>query len=177
MPLRTKIGVISVFAFGGISVILSMIRFHSLLKLISLNPQETAKGVGEVMIVAALELNVAVIAVNLPAIRSIYVRYAKRGGKHKSGTPSTGGISRSQTYSVSTASKSLQKVNFDLQKLPQRPLSRQPPPRPAPPSQGPTEIEEQLWSGRSVGSPTTTIWAGRDSGMLEKIESAAQQNP
>ncbi|KAK3214909.1 hypothetical protein GRF29_19g1663200 [Pseudopithomyces chartarum] len=77
MPLRTKIGVISVFAFGGISVILSMIRFHSLLKLISLNPQETAKGVGEVMIVAALELNVAVIAVNLPAIRSIYQVAAK----------------------------------------------------------------------------------------------------
>ena len=150
-----------------------MIRFHSLLKLVSLNPLTTVKGVGEVMIVAAMELNVAAIAVNLPAIRSIYVKYARKYAAGKSGTASTGGISRPQTYSVSTVSKSPQKSNFELQNPPQRPPSKQPPRRPAPPEQGPTESEEELWSGRTVGSPTTTIWAGRDSGMQEKIESAA----
>ena len=173
MPWRKKLGVVSVFAFGGISVILSMIRFHSLLRLISLNPLETADGVGEIMIVAALELNVAAIAVNLPAIRSIYVKYSKKHAAARSGGMSSGGISRSQTYTVSTMSKSPQKVNFELQKPPPRPVSRQPPPRPTPPSPGRTDSEEQLWSGRTVGSPTTTIWAGRDSGMQEKMESGA----
>lgn len=125
------------------------------------------------MIVAALELNVAAIAVNLPAIRSIYVKYSKKHAGARSGAFSTGGISRSRTYTVSTMSKSPQKVNFELQKPPPRPMSRQPPPKPSTPDQERNESEEQLWSGRAAGSPTTTICAGRNSGMQEKIEEAA----
>ncbi|KAL1610527.1 hypothetical protein SLS60_002196 [Paraconiothyrium brasiliense] len=171
MPMRKKIGVISVFAFGGISVILGVIRFHSLLKLVDLNPHVTAKGVGEVIIVAALELNVAAIAVNLPAIRSIYVKYAKKYGK-AGNSSSTGGISRSQTYTVSTSSKSPQKLQFELHKPPRRPLSRPPPPRPDPPEITRTESEEGLWDGPTMHSPTTTIWAGRDSGLQETMDLA-----
>lgn len=113
MPLQRKIGVISVFAFGGLSVILSIIRFHPLLKLVHLDPRVTAKGVGEVIIVASLELNVAAIAVNLPAIRSIYVKYAKKY-QIVGNRSNQAGISRSQTYTVSTSSKSPQKTQFEL---------------------------------------------------------------
>ncbi|KAL5371788.1 hypothetical protein PMIN06_012021 [Paraphaeosphaeria minitans] len=173
MPMRRKLGVISVFAFGGISVILGVIRFHSLWKLIDLNPEQTAKGVGEVLIVAALELNVAAIAVNLPAIRSIYVKYAKRYRKVGSSS-NAGGISRSQTYTVSSSSKSPQKLQFELAKSPRRPASRPPPPRPGPPEPAQTGSEDCIWNGPTAHSPTTTIWAGGHSGMQETMESTTR---
>lgn len=72
MPFRRKIAVISVFAFGGAAVIMGLIRFHSLRGMQSLF--DTSRSIGEIIIVAALELNLAVIAVNLPAIRSIWIK-------------------------------------------------------------------------------------------------------
>lgn len=72
MPRRKKWGVITVFLFGAASVSMSLIRFHSVQRL--LNFQTTSDGVGEIIIVVALELNLAAIAVNLPAIRAIWVR-------------------------------------------------------------------------------------------------------
>jgi hypothetical protein len=75
MPRRKKLGVISVFLFGAGSVIMSILRFHSVLKLLDIS--NTSRGVGEIIIVVALELNLAAIAVNLPAIRSIWVKKAK----------------------------------------------------------------------------------------------------
>jgi hypothetical protein len=75
MPRRKKMGVISVFLFGAGSVIMGIVRFHSVLKLLQIS--NTSHGVGETMIVVALELNLAAIAVNLPAIRSIWVKRSK----------------------------------------------------------------------------------------------------
>ncbi|KAF2830397.1 hypothetical protein CC86DRAFT_261262, partial [Ophiobolus disseminans] len=72
MPTRKKIAVISVFAFGGASVIMGAIRFHTLLALLSY--PKTSHGFGETIIVIALELNLAAIAVNLPAVRSFWVK-------------------------------------------------------------------------------------------------------
>ena len=173
MPLRTKLGVISVFAFGGISVILSMIRFHSLIKLISLDPLSTAHGVGEIMIVASLELNVAAIAVNLPAIRSIYVKLAKKHAATKSGTGDTGGINRSHTYTVSTMSRSPQKINFELQKPPRNPPNKATQSRSIPAEPGSMDTGSGMWSRRPIGAPKTNIWAGRDSAMQEKIDNGS----
>jgi hypothetical protein len=72
MPRRKKIGVMAVFSFGAGSVIMSIIRHHALLRIIDI--KTTSRGLGEVIIVIALELNLAAIAVNLPAIRSIWVK-------------------------------------------------------------------------------------------------------
>jgi hypothetical protein len=60
MPTRRKIAVISVFLFAVI------IRFHSLANLQSL--RHTSHNIREIIIVAALEINLATIAVNLPAM-------------------------------------------------------------------------------------------------------------
>jgi hypothetical protein len=72
MPRSQKIAVISVFLFGASAVFMSIIRFHSLIAINSIF--NTSRGVGETMIIAALELNLAAIAANLPAIRSIWVK-------------------------------------------------------------------------------------------------------
>jgi hypothetical protein len=72
MPLRKKLAVISVFAFGGASVIMGAIRFHTLLALLSYF--NTSHGFGETIVVIALELNLAIIAVNLPSMRFLWVK-------------------------------------------------------------------------------------------------------
>ena len=94
MPTRKKIAVISVFAFGGASVIMGAIRFHTLLALLSLF--NTSHGFGETIIVIALELNLATIAVNLPAVRTIWVR---KSNDRKTQTGYTGdyGTTKRQT--------------------------------------------------------------------------------
>jgi hypothetical protein len=98
MPTRRKIAVISVFLFGGASVLMSIIRFHSLANILkSLNV--ASRYFGEIIIVAALELNLATIAVNLPAMRSIWV---KGHGSQRSAVSSgaRNGISMRKTYTV-----------------------------------------------------------------------------
>jgi hypothetical protein len=85
MPRSQKIAVISVFLFGASAVFMSIIRFHSLIAINSIF--NTSRGVGETMIIAALELNLAAIAANLPAIRSIWV---KRSNDRKSEAMSNG---------------------------------------------------------------------------------------
>jgi hypothetical protein len=102
MPRRRKIAVISVFVFGAGSVIMGILRFHSVLKLISIN--DTSDGVGETIIVVALELNLAAIAVNLPAIRSIFV---KRSNARREATLTNGGygISKSKMETVQSTNR------------------------------------------------------------------------
>ena len=48
------------------------IRFHTLIALLSYT--KTSKGFGETIIVIAFELNLATIAMNLPAIRTLWVK-------------------------------------------------------------------------------------------------------
>jgi hypothetical protein len=93
MAPRQKLGVIAVFAFGNASVILRCIRSYALMKLISLN--KTAHGVGEIIIVAALKLNVAAFALNLPAMRSTWVKYFKDKKSQTQPSSASGVISRS----------------------------------------------------------------------------------
>ncbi|KAI2486709.1 hypothetical protein Ptr902_00842 [Pyrenophora tritici-repentis] len=103
MPTKRKLAVLSVFLFGGSSVIMSCIRFHSVVYVQSL--VNTSKNIGEVMIVVALELNLAAVAVNLPSIRAIWVKgWNGRRGAAEAGTGGSGalnGISKRQTYTVS----------------------------------------------------------------------------
>ena len=101
MPTKRKLAVLSVFLFGGASVIMSIIRFHSVVFVQSLN--NTSKNIGEVMIVVALELNFAAVAVNLPAIRAIWVKgwNGQKGGRAPGAGAGLNGISKRQTYTVS----------------------------------------------------------------------------
>lgn len=102
MPRRKKIAIMSVFAFGAGSVIMGIFRFHSVLKLISIN--NTSDGVGETIIVVALELNLAAIAVNLPSIRSIFV---KRSNARREATLTNGGYggSKSKTKTAQSTTR------------------------------------------------------------------------
>jgi hypothetical protein len=61
-----------VFLFGGAAVLMGIIHFHSF---IAINSRfSTSRSVGEAMIIAVLELNLAPIASNLPAVQSIWFK-------------------------------------------------------------------------------------------------------
>jgi hypothetical protein len=64
--------VISVFLFGSPSVMMSFIRIHLLFHLQSLF--NTFYQIGEIAIVAALELDLATITMSLAAIRALWVK-------------------------------------------------------------------------------------------------------
>ncbi|KAF2025770.1 hypothetical protein EK21DRAFT_103697 [Setomelanomma holmii] len=109
MPRRRKIAVISVFAFGGAAVIMGIIRFHSLLALKSI--MNTSRGIGEIVIVAALELNLATTGVNLPAIRSIWIKKSK---DRKIGAISTGQYGNKKGYTSDSGGSGRPKQMYEL---------------------------------------------------------------
>lgn len=111
MPRRKKIAVISVFAFGGASVIMGAIRFHTLLALLSYT--KTSHGFGETIIVIAFELNLATIAMNMPAIRSLWV---KKNKDRKTQAGSTGKTTNALGTGKIMATHELSKVSRPVRK-------------------------------------------------------------
>ncbi|KAF2645996.1 hypothetical protein P280DRAFT_465739 [Massarina eburnea CBS 473.64] len=73
MTLRRKLAVISVLSFGASAVIVAAFRLLPLLELGS-NP-DVSYVLGKMVIVAALEIQFAVIAVNLPPLKALWMKW------------------------------------------------------------------------------------------------------
>jgi hypothetical protein len=73
MSTRRKIAVLSVIAFGSSSVIIACFRLIPLLELNS--SPDVSWVLGKMIIVAALEIQFAVVAVNLPSLKALWMRY------------------------------------------------------------------------------------------------------
>jgi hypothetical protein len=84
---------------------MNIIRHHALLRIIKI--KTISRGLGEVLIIIALELNLAVIAVNLPAIRSIWVKREQDRKKEVLSGKYSGTTTRSQTARSQTINTSL----------------------------------------------------------------------
>ncbi|KAF2736157.1 hypothetical protein EJ04DRAFT_401020, partial [Polyplosphaeria fusca] len=69
MPLRRKLAVLSVFSFGISGILVGLVRFHALVTLNELT--NTAYNVGEMIVVACLEFSLAMISLNLPAMKCL----------------------------------------------------------------------------------------------------------
>jgi hypothetical protein len=153
MPRRKKISVISVFAFGAGSVIMGILRFHSVLRLISI--KNTSHGVGETLIVVALELNLAAIAVNLPAIRSISVKRSNKRREKATLTNGGYGGSKSRTKTMQSANRldALRAIDTVQGKNTHEMGQVSSPLRPLPPS----DSQEELWRNiENVNGNVTT---------------------
>ncbi|KAF2645134.1 hypothetical protein P280DRAFT_390538 [Massarina eburnea CBS 473.64] len=138
MPIRRKIAILSVFSFGISALLVGLVRFHSL---ISLNSNtNTSHGVGEMMIVAALEFNLATLAVNLPAMKCLWLKIQNKSS-FESSTGPTAGTPLQQGYGLSTIGKKKQKSKMNdlgtITRLEQG-------------VQG-SESEEELWKKGLVG--------------------------
>ncbi|KAF1830898.1 hypothetical protein BDW02DRAFT_79083 [Decorospora gaudefroyi] len=99
MPTRRKIAVLGVIAFGASSVIIACFR---LIPLMELNASaDTSWVLGIMVIVAALEIQFAVIAVNLPSLKALWTRLV--GG---SSAGSGQANSKQKAYKLSSLGKS-----------------------------------------------------------------------
>lgn len=78
MPLRRKVAVLSVIAFGSISVIIATFRLIPLLQLgdQSGEPIDTSWILGKMVIIASLEVQFAIVAVNLPLLKKLFTSLA-----------------------------------------------------------------------------------------------------
>jgi hypothetical protein len=72
MSVRRKIAVLSVIGFGACAVLIACFR---LIPLIELNDSPDFSYIlGEMVIVAALEIQFAIIAINLPSLKALWLR-------------------------------------------------------------------------------------------------------
>ncbi|CAN9284105.1 unnamed protein product [Alternaria alternata] len=78
LPLRRKVAVLSVIAFGSISVIIATFRLIPLLQLgdQSGEPIDTSWILGKMVIIASLEVQFAIVAVNLPLLKKLFTSLA-----------------------------------------------------------------------------------------------------
>lgn len=150
MPRRKKWGVLAIFLFGAASVFMSLIRFHAVERL--LNYRTTSDGVVETIIVVALELNLAAIAVNLPAIRAIWV---KRKNDRKAAALSSGQYSKTQgSLATTTTSPTTPRMAQEghIMKATRMEMSSYPNPlRDSPLS----DSQEELW--RNIDNPNGEV--------------------
>lgn len=75
MSAKRKIAVLSVICFGGCAVLIALFRLI-ILNQLATNP-DLSYVLGRMIIVAALEIEIAVISVNLPAMKSLFTRLTK----------------------------------------------------------------------------------------------------
>ena len=70
---RRKVAVLSVLTFGSISVVIAICRLIPLLELgsPSAEPIDTSWILGKMIIIAALETQFAIVAVNLPSLKKL----------------------------------------------------------------------------------------------------------
>lgn len=86
MPLQEKLEVISVMTFGVCSVAIACVRIPIILSLFS--SPDTSLQLGKMVIIAAAEIQAAIVAVNLPCIKSFWSRFMTRNmGGSEGGTP------------------------------------------------------------------------------------------
>ncbi|RDW90561.1 uncharacterized protein DSM5745_02336 [Aspergillus mulundensis] len=72
MSPRRKIAVLGIICFGSLSVVTALCRFVVQKQLIS--EPDTSYIMGRMVIVAGIEIQIAVVAVNLPALRSLFTK-------------------------------------------------------------------------------------------------------
>lgn len=78
MPFRRKMAVLSVIGFGASAVIVALCRFVVLKELGSTD--YISYILGNMVVVAALEIQSAVVAVNLPAMKALFSRVIDLSG-------------------------------------------------------------------------------------------------
>lgn len=91
MTLRRKVTILSVLAFGLVSVTVAILRLPGLISVTSME-MDASVDVGKMIIVAAFEVQSAIVAVNLvnlPSLKSLWTQVRGRLTSTGSGVPSS----------------------------------------------------------------------------------------
>jgi hypothetical protein len=87
MNLRRKVTVISVLAFGIVSVTVAILRLPVLISVSSMKT-DASIDVGKMIIVASFEVQFAIVAANLPAMKALWTKVKGKYSSAGSGEPS-----------------------------------------------------------------------------------------
>ena len=85
MTIRRKIGVITVIGFGGVAVLVSMLRLIVLYQFY-VNP-DFPYILGRMIVISAFEIEIAVIAANMPSMKALWTTVVRKGSASGSGGP------------------------------------------------------------------------------------------
>lgn len=160
MSRRQKLAVIAVMSFGFSSVLVSAFRFIILGQLGS-NP-DTSFVLGKMVIVAALEIQLAVVAVSLPSVKALWTRLtggSSAGSKDRNG----GQYINSKGYALSSIDRPSNKGHGSAQGT-----SRSVAVKPALTGHSGSiisESEEDLWKASQAGTITITKDVSIESSM------------
>ncbi|KAF2493711.1 hypothetical protein BU16DRAFT_562676 [Lophium mytilinum] len=100
MSTRRKIGVLAVIGFGGAAVLISGCRIIILYQL-HVSP-DTPYILGKMVIIAALEVEFAIMAVNLPSVKALWNKMVGGGSSAGSGAVGYSSGNRSKGYKLSS---------------------------------------------------------------------------
>lgn len=112
MSRKRKAAVLGIICFGSLSVVTALCRF-SLQYQMATNP-DTTYVMGRMIIAAAIEIEIAVVAVNLPALKSLFTKfvgstapdYSTNGGHKMSDYKSSNGLKGSGLSSTKKSARS-----------------------------------------------------------------------
>lgn len=100
---KRKLGLFVVIGFGACSVLISVLRLIVLYQFYS-NPDFTYI-LGKMVIISSLELEVAIIAANLPSMRSVWIKHVTEGTLRSSKATAANAHSLEELGHKSTVSK------------------------------------------------------------------------
>lgn len=140
MSTRRKVAVLSVISFGVSAVLVACFRLIPLFELNS--SPDTSYVLGKMVIVAAVEIQLAIIAVNLPSLKALW---NKMTGGSSAGSKSE--YSRSRSLKMKTLKSSKNRVSRgSITRLEHNVIG--------------TESEEELWKQAGGGRTTQTSETG-----------------
>lgn len=103
--MRRKIAVLCVIGFGGISVLIACCRIVILLRLSSPSPSlDTSYILGTMIVVSALEIQSAIIAVNLPSLKALWTKYTGATSGANGAVPTSRQNLHNKAYKMSSFS-------------------------------------------------------------------------
>ncbi|KAF2130545.1 hypothetical protein P153DRAFT_220463 [Dothidotthia symphoricarpi CBS 119687] len=121
MSIRRKIGVLSVISFGASTVLVALLR---LIPLVELNSSADFSYVlGKIVVVAAFEIQLAIIAINLPSMKALWLRLTG-GGSSSGSNPGRSKDGRYKLSSMKGASQDLGTIGGSSRQARRNKLSR-----------------------------------------------------
>lgn len=140
MSTRRKVAVLSVISFGASAVLVACFRLIPLFELNS--SPDTSYVLGKMVIVAAFEIQLAIIAVNLPSLKALWNKVT--GGSSVGSKPAS---SRSKSYKMWSLKSSNNRVSRGSITRMEHNVKE-------------TESEEELWKQAGARQATRTPESG-----------------
>lgn len=104
MSLRRKLSILAVVCLGGIAVLVSALRIIVALEFLA-DPDDTTYGLAKLVIMTCVELQVAIVTANMPAVKALWTLWR------------TGWFQKSADGILPVSSSPIEFASYDLQEV------------------------------------------------------------